>query len=455
MTNEAVYNLSEARKLKRRIALQIVSGITLSSISNQFVIHVPSEYDYRLSASRKLEAANVIVSAAAAIGRLIRLSETQQIDLSAVAKGNKAEARVRARTGSFAPQTPKSAVLTGAAGFDDVTLLSGLPGPAYRTQSESGDEDSEGDGRDLIRPLPVGGGGGGNHGMGQAASSSSSSSIAVGTGATSQYVGGPAASLRPAGAGAASSSSHQQTFGYSSPPPPPPPPPQGGNGHGCIGAQTAGPAAGWPVASGRQTSAGAGSSSAMYSGAVDQGYGQYQNNNSVVRSAGASAGRHTQQRQQQQLEYIDDDDYAAAGDGDGGAASASASQPDVRVTGWSRPDCPVGLHDFELLRVIGRGSYGKVLLVRKRDTGEVLAMKVLHKSVVVARNQVEHTQAERAILESIDHPFLVKLRYAFQTDSKLYLVLPYLRGGEVFYHLKVRPGAVCIRGRCDVRGWPR
>lgn len=63
-------------------------------------------------------------------------------------------------------------------------------------------------------------------------------------------------------------------------------------------------------------------------------------------------------------------------------------------------------------------------------------MKVLSKALVVKRNQVEHTQAERAILESIDHPFLIKLRYAFQTPTKLYLVLPYLRGGEVFYHLK-------------------
>jgi serine/threonine protein kinase len=98
----------------------------------------------------------------------------------------------------------------------------------------------------------------------------------------------------------------------------------------------------------------------------------------------------------------------------------------------------VSLDDFELLRVVGRGSYGKVLAVRAKRTGEVLALKVLAKSRVVARHQVEHTQAERAILETIDHPFLVKLRAAFQTPTKLYLVLPFLRGGEVFHHLKAR-----------------
>lgn len=50
--------------------------------------------------------------------------------------------------------------------------------------------------------------------------------------------------------------------------------------------------------------------------------------------------------------------------------------------------------------------------------------------------QVEHTKAERSILESIDHPNLVKLRYAFQSPSKLYLVLDYMTGGELFFHLK-------------------
>lgn len=80
-----------------------------------------------------------------------------------------------------------------------------------------------------------------------------------------------------------------------------------------------------------------------------------------------------------------------------------------------------------ILQVIGRGSFGKVMLVRKKDTKAIYAMKILRKENIIARNQVEHTKAERAILESLSHPFLVKMRYAFQTPTKLYLVR--LQGG--------------------------
>jgi serine/threonine protein kinase len=79
----------------------------------------------------------------------------------------------------------------------------------------------------------------------------------------------------------------------------------------------------------------------------------------------------------------------------------------------------------------------QVLLVRKKDTTEVFAMKVLNKKTVVAKRQVEHTQTERAILESMDHPFLIKLRYAFQSRMNLYLVMPYVAGGELFQRLRV------------------
>jgi serum/glucocorticoid-regulated kinase 2 len=106
------------------------------------------------------------------------------------------------------------------------------------------------------------------------------------------------------------------------------------------------------------------------------------------------------------------------------------------TVGWSRRETKVTLADFDLLKVIGRGSFGKVMLVRKKGSSEVLAMKILAKAAIVKRNQVEHTQAERAILESIDFPFLVRLKYAFQTATKLYMVMPFLRGGELFFHLR-------------------
>lgn len=95
----------------------------------------------------------------------------------------------------------------------------------------------------------------------------------------------------------------------------------------------------------------------------------------------------------------------------------------------------VSLDDFELIRVIGKGSFGKVTLVRKKRDTKLYAMKVLSKPNIVRRNQVEHTRTERRILGTISHPFIVKLHYAFQTDKKLYFVLDYAAGGELFFHL--------------------
>jgi len=92
--------------------------------------------------------------------------------------------------------------------------------------------------------------------------------------------------------------------------------------------------------------------------------------------------------------------------------------------------------DFELLTVIGKGSFGKVMQVKKKDTGQIYAMKVLRKEAIIARKQVAHTRAEKNILQKIQHPFIVTLHYAFQTDDKLYMILDYINGGELFFHLK-------------------
>lgn len=105
------------------------------------------------------------------------------------------------------------------------------------------------------------------------------------------------------------------------------------------------------------------------------------------------------------------------------------------------------LDDFECLKVLGKGSYGKVMLVKKKDGGDtVFAMKMLKKEHVLKRNQVEHTKTERSVLEAVNHPFIVKLHYAFQTPTKLYLVLEYCAGGELFFHLS-RAGRFS-EGRC-------
>merc|ERR1719450_1879839 len=103
------------------------------------------------------------------------------------------------------------------------------------------------------------------------------------------------------------------------------------------------------------------------------------------------------------------------------------------------------LDDFTLLKVIGKGSYGKVMLVQHKNN-EVFAMKMLRKENIVKRNQVEHTKTERNVLEAVSHPFIVTLHYAFQTPKKLYFVLEYCPGGELFFHLS-RAGRFS-EGRC-------
>ena len=76
------------------------------------------------------------------------------------------------------------------------------------------------------------------------------------------------------------------------------------------------------------------------------------------------------------------------------------------------------------------------MMVRKKDSGKIFAMKTLRKAALIKRNQLLHTQTERAILQQIDNPFLTKLEYAFQTTDKLYMVLNYCGGGELFFWLK-------------------
>ncbi|KAF2068108.1 hypothetical protein CYY_010566 [Polysphondylium violaceum] len=92
--------------------------------------------------------------------------------------------------------------------------------------------------------------------------------------------------------------------------------------------------------------------------------------------------------------------------------------------------------DFELLTVIGKGSFGKVMQVKKKDDQKIYAMKVLRKDAIIARKQVNHTKSEKTILQCVSHPFIVNLHFAFQTRDKLYMILDFVNGGELFFHLK-------------------
>jgi serine/threonine protein kinase len=91
---------------------------------------------------------------------------------------------------------------------------------------------------------------------------------------------------------------------------------------------------------------------------------------------------------------------------------------------------------FEPMTVIGQGSFGQVLQVKKKGTDNIYAMKVLNKKNIMERNEAEHAKTEKNVLQKLVHPFLVNLHYSFQTSDKLYFVMDYVNGGELFYHLQ-------------------
>ena len=94
------------------------------------------------------------------------------------------------------------------------------------------------------------------------------------------------------------------------------------------------------------------------------------------------------------------------------------------------------LEDFSQLKVLGRGAFGKVVLVRLEKNKKLYAMKILKKEIVIKRKQVNHTMTERSLLEKLNHPFIVKLIYAFQDKEKLYFITEFMQGGELFFHLR-------------------
>lgn len=123
------------------------------------------------------------------------------------------------------------------------------------------------------------------------------------------------------------------------------------------------------------------------------------------------------------------------------AAADTASKPIYASAqddaAFDSPHRKMNALDFEPLKCLGKGAYGTVILVKQKSTGRLFAQKQLKKaSITVQKHLIEQTRNERLILESVNrHPFVVKLFYAFQDHQKLYLILEYAQGGELFHHL--------------------
>jgi len=77
-----------------------------------------------------------------------------------------------------------------------------------------------------------------------------------------------------------------------------------------------------------------------------------------------------------------------------------------------------------------------VILAQKKNADKMYAIKILKKDQIIKLGQLEHTKAEQLVLSHVNHPFLVNLDYAFQTPEKLYFVMEFMQGGELFQHLR-------------------
>lgn len=121
------------------------------------------------------------------------------------------------------------------------------------------------------------------------------------------------------------------------------------------------------------------------------------------------------------------------------AESLPAGEIHVEVTYQHTEKKHYGPSDFQILKLIGKGTFGQVYQVRKKDTKRIYAMKVLSKKVIVQKKEVAHTVGERNIMvrtAMADSPFIVGLKFSFQTPTDLYLVSDYMSGGELFWHLQ-------------------
>ncbi|EEH05712.1 cAMP-dependent protein kinase [Histoplasma capsulatum G186AR] len=95
----------------------------------------------------------------------------------------------------------------------------------------------------------------------------------------------------------------------------------------------------------------------------------------------------------------------------------------------------VNLNHFRLLRVVGKGAFGKVRIVERKDTGLTFALKYIRKDEVVRSESVRNIIRERRMLEHLNHPFLCNLRYSFQDIEYIYIVVDLMNGGDLRFHI--------------------
>ncbi len=122
---------------------------------------------------------------------------------------------------------------------------------------------------------------------------------------------------------------------------------------------------------------------------------------------------------------------AEAADVDGEVGATSGKDAPGNVASKAASSSPPTLDDFELLRLVGAGGFGKVYQCRKKSSGRIMALKAMRKHLVIEELNVEGTRNERSVLETIQHPFIVRLHCAFHDTGRLYLLMDWHNGGHL------------------------
>ena len=120
---------------------------------------------------------------------------------------------------------------------------------------------------------------------------------------------------------------------------------------------------------------------------------------------------------------------------DGADQEVSNSMAAGAEPSFSRSTGSANLSDFEIKKMIGKGTFGKVFLVERKGTGELYAMKCIRKDIILENEQMENIKLEKDILRQIDHPFLVNMEFVFQNEFRIYFLMKFVQGGELFRHL--------------------
>ena len=113
---------------------------------------------------------------------------------------------------------------------------------------------------------------------------------------------------------------------------------------------------------------------------------------------------------------------------------------DETETVWSTvyTEKPLNEDDFEIIKTIGRGAFGKVNLCIKKDNQELYALKIMAKGDVISKDQIKAIKSEKDILMEMNHPFLVCLEFCFHSPKRIYFGMKFLQGGELFQYLRVK-----------------